>query len=180
MCAWRIKVIKVDTKYFLEIHNASFFPLAKMVLRPAQAQYITSRRKCSNTLHWLARCFHGRVPCERLRAQLQTRTYGPKLWYGLSEAREQSYCFSRRPWLSRLKATLRLMSSCSWTRLGISARCWCPQLNSLRPEWSKMVDILGTTFAIGFPSMKLFVFWFKFHWYLFLCVQLTRIHHWFR
>ena len=44
----------------------------------------------------------------------------------------------------------------------------------------KMATILQTTFSNAFASMKSFVFWFKFHWSLFLRVQLTISQHWFR
>ena len=44
----------------------------------------------------------------------------------------------------------------------------------------KMADILHTTFSNAFPSIKVFEFWLKFHWILFLRVQLTINQHWFR
>ena len=44
----------------------------------------------------------------------------------------------------------------------------------------KMVAISQTTFSNAFSWMKSFVFWFEFHWSLFLRVQLTICQHWFR
>ena len=45
---------------------------------------------------------------------------------------------------------------------------------------NKMASISQTIFSNAFSWMKSFVFWFKFHWNLFLRVQLTIIQHWFR
>ena len=44
----------------------------------------------------------------------------------------------------------------------------------------KMAAILQTASSNAFSWMKNFVFWFKFHWNLFLRVQLTIRQHWFR
>ena len=49
-------------------------------------------------------------------------------------------------------------------------------LNTLRPR--KMADISQTTFSNVFSTMKMFEFWFKFHWSLFLRVQLKIFQHW--
>ena len=46
--------------------------------------------------------------------------------------------------------------------------------------WDKMAVSLQTTFSNLFSSMKIVVFWFKFHWSMFPRVQLTISHHWFR
>ena len=46
--------------------------------------------------------------------------------------------------------------------------------------WNKMVVILQTAFWRAFSSMKMYEFWLKFHWSLFLNVQLTIFQHWFR
>ena len=43
-----------------------------------------------------------------------------------------------------------------------------------------MAAILQMTFSNAFSWMKSFVFWVKFHWSLFLMVQLTITQHWFR
>ena len=52
------------------------------------------------------------------------------------------------------------------------------QLNSLRPR--QMDAIFQTTFSNAFSSMKMYEFLLKFHWSLFLGVQFTIFHHWFR
>ena len=44
----------------------------------------------------------------------------------------------------------------------------------------KMAAISQTLFSDAFSWMKSFVLWSKFHWSLFLRVQLTIIQHWFR
>ena len=44
----------------------------------------------------------------------------------------------------------------------------------------KIATISKTTFVNSFPKMKICVFWFQFHWRLFLWVQLTIRQHWFR
>ena len=50
--------------------------------------------------------------------------------------------------------------------------------NTLRPR--KMDAIFQTTFSNAFSSMNMYEFLSKFHWSLFLWVQLTIFHHWFR
>ena len=45
---------------------------------------------------------------------------------------------------------------------------------------NKMAAISQTIYWNAFSWMKSFVFWFKFHWNLFLRAQLTIIQHWFR
>ena len=44
----------------------------------------------------------------------------------------------------------------------------------------KMNAISQPTFSNAFSLMKMFEFWLKFHWSLFLRVQLTIFQHWFR
>ena len=51
-------------------------------------------------------------------------------------------------------------------------------VNSSPPD--KMAAISQTTFSNAFSWMKSFVFWFEFHWSLFLRVQLIISRHWFR
>ena len=54
---------------------------------------------------------------------------------------------------------------------------WVP-FNTLRPR--QMDAISQTTFSSAFSWMKMFEFRLKFHWSLFLRVQLTIFQHWFR
>ena len=49
--------------------------------------------------------------------------------------------------------------------------------NALRP---RKIAIFQKTFSNVIFSMKLYEFWLKFHWSLFLGVQSTTFHHWFR
>ena len=44
----------------------------------------------------------------------------------------------------------------------------------------KMAAVSQTTFSKVFSWMKIYEFWLKFHWSLFLMVQLAIFHHWFR
>ena len=44
----------------------------------------------------------------------------------------------------------------------------------------KMAAISQTIFSNGFPWMKMYEFWLKFHWILFLTDLLTIFQHWFR
>ena len=46
--------------------------------------------------------------------------------------------------------------------------------------WDKMDDIFQTTFSNAFSWMKICEFWLRFHWSVFLRVQLTIFQHWFR
>ena len=48
------------------------------------------------------------------------------------------------------------------------------------PPLDKMATISQMVFSDAFLWMKWFVFWLKFHWSLFLRVQLTITQHWFR
>ena len=43
-----------------------------------------------------------------------------------------------------------------------------------------MAAIFQTTFSNAIFLMKMYEFWLRFHWSLFLRVQLTIFHHWFR
>ena len=58
---------------------------------------------------------------------------------------------------------------------------WKNTLSSLT-HWGrdKMDAIFQTTFSNGFSWMKMYEFLLKFHWSLFLGVQLTIFQHWFR
>ena len=54
-------------------------------------------------------------------------------------------------------------------------------INSLT-HWgrNKMAAVSQTTFSNAFSWMKMYEFWLKFRWSLFLSVQLTVSHHWLR
>ena len=71
--------------------------------------------------------------------------------------------------------------------------CFSQILASGYPQWGsysvtplthwgrdKMAAIIQTTFSNAFSWMKMCEFRLKFHWSLFLRVQLTIFHHWFR
>ena len=46
--------------------------------------------------------------------------------------------------------------------------------------WDKMDAISQTTFSSAFSWMKMFEFWLKFDWNLFITFKLTIFHHWLR
>ena len=51
---------------------------------------------------------------------------------------------------------------------------YCLFLQSTAWGLNKMADILQTTFSDAFSLMKIILLWFRFHWSLFLWVQLTK------
>ena len=58
---------------------------------------------------------------------------------------------------------------------------WNCQSLSVNPSpLDKMATISQTIFLDTFSWVKSFGFWLKFNWYLFLSVQSTITHHWFR
>ena len=46
--------------------------------------------------------------------------------------------------------------------------------------WDKMAAIFQTTFSNAFSWMNMYEYWSKYHWSLFLRVQLIIFQHWFR
>ena len=71
--------------------------------------------------------------------------------------------------MAKSKAVVSLM--CQWSQYSLVL---------IHLSLDKMAVILQTTFPNIFSWMKNFVFWFEFHWSLFLWVQLTISQHWFR
>ena len=55
----------------------------------------------------------------------------------------------------------------------------CSCFNS-SPPWTKRPPFRRRYFQTHFRESKVFLFWLKFHWRLFLMVQLTITQHWFR
>ena len=77
-----------------------------------------------------------------------------------------------------LKSFTKIPMKLHYPKMESSTWCWRPQLT----HWGrdKMADISQTTFSHVFSSMKMFEFRLKFHWSLFLRVQLTKFQHCFR
>ena len=94
-----------------------------------------------------------------------------------------------------------LLSHCCYSKHSCSRRFYCMVWTKVRPgyvisslvfygcntlvlltHWGrdKMDAVSQTTLWSAFSSMKMFEFLLKFHWSLFLRVQLTIFHHWFR
>ena len=69
------------------------------------------------------------------------------------------------------------VTACWSHSFGVSSYNVCP-FNTLRPR--QMDAIWQTIFSSAFSWMKMFEFLLKFHWSLFLRVELTIFHHWFR
>ena len=65
-----------------------------------------------------------------------------------------------------------------WTRDSTVVICYTTSLT----HWGrdKMAAISQTTFSSAFSWMKTFEFWLRFHWSLFIRVQLTIFQYWFR
>ena len=70
-----------------------------------------------------------------------------------------------------------LMESSS---VGMTLGCYFDSHDLTHWGRGKMDAISQTTFSSAFSWMKMFEFLFKFHWNLFLTVQLTIFQHWFR
>ena len=82
-----------------------------------------------------------------------------------------------------------LIKLISWLQQWIMTALWFIAHDSLgtvhrtlsnSSSQGQMVAILKTTFSGALSWMKMLEFWFKFHWNLFLGVQLTINQHWFR
>ena len=96
-----------------------------------------------------------------------------------------SFFYSRRHRVQRLHSyrtpLLRISQPMAQQYLlqpGGNWLCTQPKLTHWGPD--KMADIFQTTFSNAFSWMKMYEFRFRFHWSLFLRVQLTIYHHWFR
>ena len=75
-----------------------------------------------------------------------------------------------------LTRIIHLMNAVSQTHAELREN----RFGSTHLSLDKMADISHMMSSEAFSSIKRFVFWFKFHWRLFLRVQLTIIYHWFR
>ena len=72
---------------------------------------------------------------------------------------------------------LTILPSCSCINVGLNSLA-SGRFNTLRPR--KMAAIFQTTFSNAFPWIKTYGIRLKCHWSLFLRVQLTISHNWFR
>ena len=81
--------------------------------------------------------------------------------------------------LTHVKQTIGLYLNWLWLSLQMHIYVIC---RSELTHWGrdKMDAISQTTLSNAFLWMKMLEFWLKFHWSLFLRVQLTIFHHWFR
>ena len=82
------------------------------------------------------------------------------------------------------KSPITIALCCSHNTIYILKFGFVKKLNSLTPltHWGrdKMAAIFLTTFSNEFSWRKMFEFRLRFHWNLFLRVQLTIFQHWFR
>ena len=88
-------------------------------------------------------------------------------------------------WPVESRPSLTSASSCSGSRQVLRnyiCHRWGHLGPSLLTHWGrdKMAAVSQTTFLKTFSWMKMYEFWLKFHWSLFLRVQLTIFHHWLR
>ena len=76
------------------------------------------------------------------------------------------------------------IASCFWLlhQGRVMALCWWTNLRDELTYWSrdKMATVSQTTLSNAFSWMKMLEFQSRFHWSLFLGVQLTIFQHWFR
>ena len=97
-------------------------------------------------------------------------------------------------WLQRSQSPLaQVMACCLTAPSHYLNQCWLlssqilwhlSEVNSIQcllTHWGrdKMAAIYQTTFTNAFPWMKMYEFRLKFHWSLFVRVQLTIYQHWF-
>ena len=111
----------------------------------------------------------------------------PQQKHFLSSGRDKyciGHCVSINfiPWIWSLGSLETLTLTTFWIDHILAVDHWF--LNTLRPRQngchSKMDAIPQTTFSNAISWMKMFEFRLKFHWSLFLKVQLTIFQHWFR
>ena len=89
-----------------------------------------------------------------------------------------AWCFSIRASVAMVLTTHPCVSRCLRVNNYIPPKLWCKYLT--HPPLDKMAAISQTIFSDAFSWIKSFVFWLKFHWSLFLRVQLKVTQHWFR
>ena len=91
-----------------------------------------------------------------------------KMHLNMSSANWQPFCLG-------LNALIVIVAGCRC--LG-TRHCLISALITLRP--GQMAAISHTTFSNAFYWMTMYEFWLRFHWSLFLRVQLTIFQHWFK
>ena len=97
---------------------------------------------------------------------------------------QTGFGWKQRSWWSRIPA-LDKSISCQHGKehgniIGLMKQVNKPFCFPAEREQYKMAAISQTISSDAFSWMKSFVFWLKFHWSLFLRVQLTIIKHWFK
>ena len=65
------------------------------------------------------------------------------------------------------------ISNISWYQITWQQQYSCIPYDNPHRGRGKMVTILKTTFQIRFPSVKISISWFKFHWFFFSRAQLN-------
>ena len=93
-----------------------------------------------------------------------------ELWWFLCWQPQHTFHQKRDCWWNKLSHTSKHTTPETWMSLTTLTHI----------TLDKMAAILQTIFLDAFLWMKSFVFWFKFHWSLFLMVQLTITQHWLR
>ena len=93
----------------------------------------------------------------------------PSIWWHRSGS-----TFAEVKWLVAL-----LHHAITRTNVGLSSMGFCGT-HLTHWGWDKMAAIFRTTFSHVFSWMKMYPFWLRFHWSLFLRVQLTTFQQWYR
>ena len=120
-------------------------------------------------------------------------------WSMLVEGATGSHCWGCYPWFSNLSQVTVIHLKIDWTPVylqmgyndfttfyssGYCNDCWTSCSVHLRrlTHWGQdeMAAIFQTRFSNAFSWMKMQEFWLRFHWCLFLKIQLTIFQHWFR
>ena len=106
---------------------------------------------------------------------------------GFIQTHKAKHFTSSSPWqlMSAISMTTHvrhLHDNCSAYHLGkpVVWRGQSDYWNHVALSLDKMAAVSQTIFSGAFSWMKSLVFWFKFHWSLFLVVQLTITQYWFR
>ena len=136
-------------------------------------------------LHWVNTLAPGRPGCH-----FKTAIFNLVLLIGLFRSSNNN-APKWMPWeLTKDKSTLvQVMAWCLQATSHYLSQCWPSSMSPYASPghnvlthlgWNKMAAISQMTFPIAFSLMKMHEFRLKFHWSLFLIVQLITIQHWFR
>ena len=94
-------------------------------------------------------------------------------------AKLRLFCFGHNMLITQIQSVITSCTNIRYTaHLWLSVRRQARTLTHLPLD--KRATIPQTIVLNAFSWMKSFIFWYKFHWILFLRIQLTRTQHWFK